>query len=144
MSSSTGSRVGSKSSSDRGRRRSGGFTLLEVIVAFTILAVALTALLQAFSSGLRGLSGAGVSAVAVLHARSKVDELGVAAPLEPGEQGGTFDDGYRWDAVIREQEPAHDAEPVVAGVVAYEIEVTITAPDGAGVRLTTLRLAPAP
>lgn len=141
---STGLQDGSGSRSSRGRRRSGGFTLLEVIIAFTILAVAMTALLQAFSSGLRGLGSASASTAAVLHARSKIDEMGAAIPLDPGEQDGTFEDGYQWVAVIREHQAVPAAELDYAGMVPYEVEVTVSAPDGASVRLTTLRLAPAP
>ena len=47
----------------KGRAR--GFTLIEILVAFTILAVAMVALVQAFSSGLRGLGSAEASAVAL-------------------------------------------------------------------------------
>ncbi len=58
------------------KRRARGFTLLEVIVAFTILSVALIGLLQAFATGMRGLGAAQASATAVMHARSKLDEIG--------------------------------------------------------------------
>ncbi len=64
--------------------RTRGFTLLEVLVAFTILAVALVALLRAFSSGLRGLDAAETASIAVQHARSKMAEVGSTIPLEAG------------------------------------------------------------
>ncbi|MCH8138003.1 MAG: type II secretion system protein, partial [Proteobacteria bacterium] len=35
------------------RRRSGGFTLLEVLVAFTVLAISLGVLFEIFSTGMR-------------------------------------------------------------------------------------------
>ena len=70
------------------RRSRGGFTLLEVLIAFAILAVAMTALMQAFSQGLRGLEVAEDYATAIMLARSKMAEVGpaedvVSDPLHP-------------------------------------------------------------
>ncbi|MFQ5773842.1 MAG: prepilin-type N-terminal cleavage/methylation domain-containing protein [Kiloniellaceae bacterium] len=140
-SSSIGSPGASTSSADRARRPAGGFTLLEVIVAFTILAVALVSLMQAFSSGLRGLDAAQVSALAVMHARSKIDEIGSVIPLEAGERAGDFEDGFRWTATIRRREGQDDESAGEPDVVAYEVEVTVASPDERVLSLKTLRLA---
>ena len=94
----------------RGRGRAGGFTLLEVIVAFTILSVALVAILQAMATGMQGLGAAQTSAAAVMHARSKLDEVGQAILLEEGETSGEFDDGYTWRVRIAEL-PFAEGEP---------------------------------
>ena len=123
----------------RGRRR-GGFTLLEVLIAFTILAVALVALLRAFSSGLRGLDAAEAGAAALQHARSKIEEVGTVIPLEAGEHGGEFEDGTRWSIVIRPHEAGAAVETVA--LVPYEIEVTASRERGGKVTLRSLRLAP--
>ncbi|MFQ6017534.1 MAG: prepilin-type N-terminal cleavage/methylation domain-containing protein [Kiloniellaceae bacterium] len=141
MSSWTGSAAGSTSSTSRPAWR-GGFTLLEVLIAFTILAVALVALLQAFSSGFRGLGAAEANAIAVIHARSKIAEIGPLIPLEAGTHDGLFDDGFRWFAEIRPYGPDAEAESEALPVIAYEIEMTVSWEGGQGVTLTTLRLAP--
>lgn len=135
-----------RSRAARGRagrvRRRGGFTLLEVLIAFTILAVALVALLRAFSSGLRGLDAAEAGATALQHARSKIEEVGTVIPLEAGEYGGEFEDGTRWSIVIRPHETGTGAAVETMALVPYEVEVTASRERGGKVTLRSLRLAP--
>ena len=123
-------------------RRCGGFTLLEVLIAFTILAVALVALLRAFSSGLRGLDAAEAGAAALQHARSKIEEVGTVIPLETGEHSGEFEDGTRWSIAIRPHETGEGAAVETVALVPYEIEVTVSRERGGKVTLRSLRLAP--
>lgn len=125
----------------RGRRR-GGFTLLEVLIAFIILSVSLVALLKAFSSGLRGLDAAASSAAALQHARSKIEEVGTVIPLEAGEHDGEFADGTRWSVVIWPHEAGEGAAAETMALVPYEIEVTVSPGRGGKVALRSLRLTP--
>ena len=126
-------------------RKSRGFTLLEVLVAFTILAVALVALLRAFSSGLRGLDAAEAASIAVQHARSKMAEVGSAIPLEPGAVEGGFEDGFRWRITIEPHQLGDAAAAETLPLLPYEVEVTVTgAEGGAVVTLRSLSLAPRP
>ena len=122
------------------RRRAGGFTLIEVIVAFTILAVALVGLLQAFATGMHGLGAAQASAGAVMFARSKMDEIGQVIALEDSELSGESDDGYRWQVRMARVEDDAGAAAVAPIVVAFEVEVTVTGPSGRALSLKTLRL----
>lgn len=74
-----------------------GFTLIEVLVAFAVLAIVLVPLLQVFGGGLGTTQTARAYTQAALLARSKLDEMGVEAPLVEGEETGTFDaPGFRW------------------------------------------------
>ncbi len=123
-------------------RRRGGFTLLEVLIAFTILAIALVALLRAFSSGLRGLDAAEAAAAALQHARSKIEEVGTVIPLEAGEHSGEFEDGTRWSVAIRPHEAGEGAAVETVALVPYEIEVTASRGRGGKVTLRSLRLVP--
>lgn len=130
----------------RHRRSKGaarGFTLLEVLIAFTILSLSLAVVMQAFSTGFASLERAKDQTVAMLQARSKLAELGQTVPLEPGEQGGELDDGATWRMVV---EPAAVDEEREAfegfGVLAlYRVEVTVTKEKRATVTLVTLRTA---
>ena len=124
-------------------RRVGGFTLLEVIVAFTILAIALVGLLQAFATGMKGLSAAQASAAAVMHARSKMDEIGQTIVLEDGELSGEFSDGYSWSVIIARVEDPGDFGRVQPIAIPYEVEVRVAGPRGGGLTLKTLRLGSA-
>ncbi len=79
------------------RRRQGGFTLLEVIVAFALLALALTMLLGALSGASRQVRQSADGSRATLHAQSLLAQLGVGEALRPGTQEGSFEGGrYRW------------------------------------------------
>lgn len=79
----------------RGRER--GYTLIEVIVAFSILALALTLLLGSLSGAARQVRWADDAGRAALHAQSLLDDLGIGTPLQPGHRDGEFEDGrYRW------------------------------------------------
>jgi hypothetical protein len=117
-----------------------------VLVAFTILAVALVTLLRAFSTGLRGLDAAETASIAAQHARSKLAEVGTGIPLEPGAEEGAFDDGFQWRVAIEPHELGDEAAAETLSLLPYEVEVTVTGPkSGAGaVTLHSLRLAPRP
>ena len=84
--------------SARGQR---GYTLIEVIVAFAVLGVALMLLLGTLSNGTRQVPWAADSGRAALHARSLLDGLGIDVPVVPGRTTGEFESGrYRWTLEI--------------------------------------------
>ena len=74
-----------------------GYTLIEVIVAFAILALGLTLLLGTLSGAARQVRWADEAGRASLHAQSLLDTVGVGEALRPGHRDGRFEDGrYRW------------------------------------------------
>ncbi|WP_266157140.1 prepilin-type N-terminal cleavage/methylation domain-containing protein [Dyella silvatica] len=73
-----------------------GFSLLEVIAAILLLAIAFTALMQV-AGGSMALSGhAAEASKAALWAQSKLDGMTVIEPLREGSSEGQFDAQYRW------------------------------------------------
>jgi len=119
-----------------------GFTLLEILVALSILAVALGAILQSFSSGLRSLGAAETHALALMHARSQLAKVGSIIPLEFGEQTGAAGE-FEWTVSVRLFE-SQEGDPVLdAALVPYQLDVTVTWPGGGQVGLTTIRVGPA-
>lgn len=78
-----------------------GYTLIEVIVAFAILALGLTLLLGTLSGAAQQVRWADEAGRASLHAQSLLDATGVGEALQPGRRDGTFEDGrYRWSLDI--------------------------------------------
>jgi general secretion pathway protein I len=70
-----------------------GFSLLEVLVAFVILALVGTALFRVFSGALTNVAAADDYSRAVLVAESVLAEAAGAQPLREGSQTGTADSG---------------------------------------------------
>jgi len=78
--------------------REQGYSLIEVIVAFAVLALALTLLLGTLSGGVRQIRESADAGRAALHAQSLLETLGVDEPLIPGRSTGEFDEGrYQWE-----------------------------------------------
>ena len=83
-----------------GRQR--GYTLIEVIVAFALLAAALALLLGTLSGAARQVRGSADGGRAALYAQSLMSQVGVGQKLETGTRSGEFEDGrYRWSLDIR-------------------------------------------
>ena len=78
-----------------------GFTLLEILVAFIVLAVAGGALLHLYQGGLQNIALSSEYTRAALLARSKLAELDARAEVTAGIEQGSFDDDYRWEIEFR-------------------------------------------
>ncbi len=131
----------------RVRRPSGGFTLLEVLVAFAVLAVSLGVLFQIFSTGTRASRAAEAYTHATLLAESKLAAVGIEEPLDEGERTGEFDNGFDWRVAVRPYRPDGQEADGPRSLLAYEVGVTVSWNGGGGeksVPLTTLRLKPRP
>lgn len=78
-----------------------GFTLLEVLIAFAILAIMLVPILQVFGGGLGVTETARGYSQAALLARSKLAELSVDR-MQEGQSSGDFPEerGYSWQATV--------------------------------------------
>lgn len=78
------------------RRRAGGFTLIEIVAAFAILALGLALTMQIAAGGMRQARQAAQYTEAALLAQSLLDTAGVGEKLELGDTRGEWEGGFRW------------------------------------------------
>jgi general secretion pathway protein I len=76
--------------------RQRGFSLLEVIAAILLLAVAFAALMKVAGGSIGLTRRAAAHDEAAMWARSLLDGAYVLEAPKPGVTEGSFDDGYRW------------------------------------------------
>ncbi len=123
------------------KSRQRGYSLLEVIVAFALLALALTLLLGSLSGAARQVRQADDHARAALHAQSLFAGLGIEEPLVQGRRSGEWEQGrYRWTLLV---EPFREpGKPVDAPLLQLTLQVRWG--DGPGQRMQwrSLRLLP--
>lgn len=86
-------------------RRTRGFTLIEMIAAFVIFAIAVGALLQILAQSMNNARFSRDETRAALWAQSKLDTLGIGEPIEAGSSHGEFDRTYRWQLEIEQIDP---------------------------------------
>jgi general secretion pathway protein I len=123
--------------------RQSGYTLIEVLVAFMILALALTVLLRIFSGGLRNVSVSSDYATATLIAESRLAAAGIDIPLRSGETSGTEGERFAWTVSVQDYLPRPGYRSAARSVDAYRVTVTVEWPNGDNTRsvgLSTVRL----
>ena len=122
-----------------------GFSLIEVVVALAILALALGSLMQLFGAAARSATLTGERNQALALAESRLALLSAETVLTEGESSGTFDEKYRWRVRVApfEEDAAEERRPlrpllvsvaVSWGEGAVERRLSLT-----GVRLVTVR-----
>ncbi len=123
-------------------KRNSGFTLIEVLIAFAILAMVLGVVFRTLSTGLSHERTAGQVTARVLAARSILERLGADIPLEEGTIEGQLATGDRWTLTVSLLEPAESDEIEAGPLNAYLAELSIHGQDGRMLRLQTLKLGP--
>ncbi len=100
-------------------KRARGFTLLEVLLAFVILAVAMGMLMAMLSRGLRQVRSAQDETEAALYAQSLLDSTGVLESLQAAQTEGNWANGrYHYRLEVREVEDPTPKPPAVPGAPA--------------------------
>jgi len=122
-----------------------GFTLIEVLVAISILGIGLTVILQLFSGGLKSAKISEEYTKALWYGKSKMEEMIATKDFSEGEKEGTIDNYYSWKSEVKMANPTLGLKEEEAKfpVDLYRIVVKITWTSGAGQRtleIESLRL----
>jgi general secretion pathway protein I len=132
-------------------RRGGerGFALIEILVAFVILALGLGAISTGVVVAMRSDARTQVNRTALRVAQSRLEAAGISEALAPGYREGLVANKFRWRQTVTELRPASDtrspqgARPVPANgaLKSFWVEVAVEAPDGTAIKLAALKLA---
>jgi prepilin-type N-terminal cleavage/methylation domain-containing protein len=114
-----------------------GFSIIECLVALTIIAIGLTAFTQAASNSYRAAARFKLSSAALASARSHLDAVGRSGPLEDGVFTGQYANDLPWRLTVA----ALAAAPRVPTTGAQPFWVVVEAFDRRGVRLVKLETA---
>ena len=102
---------------------SAGFTLLEVVVAMTIVGIGVVTLLEIFSTGLRLGSRSSATTEAMTYGRQAMDEILLRRKIEEGAQQGSLNERARWKLGI---EPVREPSDTLSLSSAWELkEITL-------------------
>jgi general secretion pathway protein I len=103
-----------------------GFTLLEIVIAFAIAALALLALYQGVAKALAGTSNAAGTVEALRDAQSLLAAVGTAIPADLGERNGEAPDGFGWRIRVTAAGSRPLAENAKGNLDLRAVEVTVT------------------
>ena len=111
-------------------RAAGGFTLLEVMLAFVIFALSFATVLEIMAGSMRSVRRASDDTQVALFAQSVIDLVGTEIPLEEGEFSGTGLGRYNWHMGIylfaASDEEIHTQELAeLSGIELYQVDLDI-------------------
>ena len=102
---------------------SAGFTLLEVVVAMTIVGIGVVTLLEIFSTGLRLGSRSSATTEATTYGRQAMDEILLRRKIEEGALQCALNERARWKLGI---EPVREPSDTLSLSSAWELkEITL-------------------
>lgn len=122
-----------------------GFTLLEVMVALSVLSIGIVTVIELFSGSLRLADKASRRTQAVIYAQEVMDRLFEGETLEDGEESGEAGEGYFWVSRVQEIRPEEQGERfqsranTLSSVRLKEIEVRVRWQGGTGSQEFALR-----
>jgi len=104
-----------------------GFTLLEILVAFSLIGIVLVVVMQIFSAGMRSLSLSDSYVNASAHAEAIMRNITEDDDFPKVELSGTTQDGYRFNAAVSK---AYEDRTQSLNVELYEVRLTVYWNDG--------------
>ncbi|WP_430391602.1 prepilin-type N-terminal cleavage/methylation domain-containing protein [Dyella sp. 20L07] len=105
------------------KRSERGFSLLEVIAAMLLLAIAFAALMKVAGGSIALTRNADGHSQAALWARSLLDTVDITTPLRAGTSEGRFDNSYRWRLIVSPWSPGQADANAPVRVVKLDLDV---------------------
>jgi len=124
-----------------------GFSLTEVLVAFSVLAISLAVVLSIFSTGLRATTRGDEYSHATALAEMQLAAMHADRAPRPGIHTGEFDARYAWTTEVRVPEWRESDRDALHPLEPYEVSVRVHWEElgqRREVELSTLRLWPKP
>jgi type II secretory pathway pseudopilin PulG len=112
-----------------------GFSLVESLTAFAILALSLSQLLNGVGLGARNEARADFLLRAARQGASHLDSLGVDGPLPIGQTTGRYSDGLSWSLLVTPGDSARGPQGAALAET-FHARLTISKPNGVGERFT--------
>jgi general secretion pathway protein I len=129
-------------------KRQRGFSLLEILLAFSILALSLGVLMQIYSDSARHADVASDQVRATSLAQTLLADAAIESPSGEAVRSGSFNDKFRWQVRIAPyEELAGSGDSNLADsahLSLWQVTTTVawTGPPERSVALTTLRAHP--
>ena len=101
-----------------------GFSLLEMIAAMLLLAIAFTALMKVAGASISLTQNAAQHSEAALWARGKLDSAFVGEPIRAGQSAGAFNDRFRWQLSVTPWTGA-GVSPPNAALRLYQLDLEV-------------------
>lgn len=125
-----------------GRPRQGGFTLLEVLLAFLVFALSFAVTLEILTGAIRNTARAREYTEASLIAQSLMDQVGLDIPLAIGASYEGEEGNYRWEMAIYAFEGAVENSRSIeltdlTGIELLEVECLVSWGEGERIRSQT-------
>ncbi|MCH9698309.1 MAG: prepilin-type N-terminal cleavage/methylation domain-containing protein [Gammaproteobacteria bacterium] len=121
-----------------------GFSLLEILVAFTIMAISITVLLEIFGRNTQVAFHSDNYSQALVLAESLLDSVGREEELSESGDSGNFDSRFAWNVAVSEYQPVEeDVDFELLPYQLYDVNVTVSWGEGdtqRKVELNTLRI----
>jgi general secretion pathway protein I len=131
----------------RARAMQGGFTLLEVLLAFVIFALSFALVMEILGGSMRSSMRAREYTEAALLAQSLMDLVGTEIPIAEGASAGEAPGGYQWQLEILPYQPQFDQDRAIelaemSGTALFWVDLDVAwgeAPRRREVRFSTVR-----
>jgi len=123
-------------------KRGGGFTLIEVVVAFVLLSLVMVTGFEVFATGMARAGDLDDRSRALAIAQSQLAAAGTEELFREGQVQGQSEDGrFRWSTLITRTEEGQDPRRAVqAPFLLFRVDVRVDWRSGAG-REQSLALA---